>query len=159
VRYFVHAVDGQIYGPYDLNAINQWIAEGRIVPTTVLQPEGSNLRVAASTVQGLVWIQGQNFNTYTPQRINNGNLEHRSAWVCFFASLVLCCLPQGFHIAAGVVGMVLSVIAFRKGHTLAALALILNLVLTVMYVREQSIFDSVPGINRLNFDRRGVPIN
>lgn len=160
MRYFVHALDGQVYGPYEVDALNQWIAEGRIIPTTVLQPENGNLRVAASTVQGLFWSTGQNFNTYTPQRINNGKLEHRAAWICLLASLVLCCLPANFHIATGIAGMVLGVISFRKGQTLGALALILNLLLVVLFVKTGSGIDYqryIPGMDRLNFDRRGVP--
>jgi hypothetical protein len=134
LRYFIHAVDGQTYGPSDMDTINQWIVEGRVVPTTLLQPENSTIRVAASTIDGLVWGANQTFDAYTPQKINTGLPELKGSWVCFAASLILCCLPQGFHLVAGIVGVVLATIAYRKGHQIALLVLILNLVLLLFLV-------------------------
>ena len=145
LRYLVHAVDGQTYGPADLATINQWIVEGRVAPTTLLQPEGSSMRIAASTVDGLVWGQGQTFEAYTPLKINAGVNELRGAWVCIFGSLVLCCLPVGFHLAAGIAGCILSLSAYRKGHRIALLTLIINLVFLFFIAQahfgQQSNFD------------------
>ncbi len=134
VRYYIHAVDGQKYGPVELDTVNQWIAEGRVVPTTLLQPENSAMQVAASTIDGLTWGQGQTFDSYSPQTLSNAHYEFVGAWACLGASFVLCCLPPGAHISLGIGGMVLSVLAYRKGKTLALLALILNLLLAVVAV-------------------------
>lgn len=135
VRYFIHAVDGQVYGPVELDTVNQWIVEGRVVPTTLLQPENSQSRVAASTVPGLTWAQGQSFTSYTPQQLSTAKYELLGAWSCFAASLALCCLPFGVHISLGIGGMVLGVMAYKKGSALGLLALLLNLVLVLLYIR------------------------
>lgn len=134
LRYFIHAPDGQQYGPADIPTINQWIAEGRVVPTTLLQPEGSTMRVAASTLDGLTWAENQTFQAYTPHGVNTGRLELRASWVCLVGSLVLCCLPFGFHIVAGIAGTLFAVIAYRKGNQIALASLVLNLLLLALVV-------------------------
>ncbi len=134
LRYFILAPDGQPYGPADIPTINQWIAEGRILPTTLLQPEGSTMRVAASTIDGLVWGANQTFQAYTPQAVSTGRLELRASWVCLAGSLVLCCLPVGFHVVAGIAGILFAVIAYRKGNQIALASLVLNLLLLALIV-------------------------
>jgi hypothetical protein len=134
LRYFVHAPDGQQYGPADIPTINQWIVEGRVVPTTLLQPEGSTMRAAASTLDGLIWAENQTFQAYTPQGVSTGRLELRASWVCLAGSLVLCCLPIGFHVVAGLAGILFAVIAYRKGNQIALAALVLNLALLALIV-------------------------
>ncbi len=134
VRYFIHAVDGQVYGPVELDAVNTWIAEGRVVPTTLLQPEGSQMRVAASTVPGLNWGDGQTFQAYTPQTLSTARYELAGSWACFIVSMIICCLPFGVHVSLGVGGMILSVMAYRKGRAIALLALVLNLALVGLHI-------------------------
>lgn len=114
--------------------INQWIAEGRVVPTTLLQPETSTMRVAASTIDGLIWAENQTFQAYTPLVVSTGRLELRASWVCLAGSLILCCLPAGFHVVAGIAGVVLAVIAYRKGNQVALASLVLNLLLLALVV-------------------------
>lgn len=138
MRYFVHANDGQIYGPSDVDALNQWIQQGRLVPTTLLQPEGSQSRIAASTVPGLVWVSGQTYQAYTPQKIKNSNTEFASTWICFLTSFFCFCLPAGVHIAFGIGGVVLATIAYRNGRKWALLPLILNLLLTCLLVASRA---------------------
>jgi hypothetical protein len=53
MRYFVVADDGTKYGPADVETLQGWISEGRLLPTTLLEDEGSGARIAASAVQGL----------------------------------------------------------------------------------------------------------
>lgn len=53
MRYFVIGDQGQKYGPNDLDGLNVWIREGRLLPTTVLEDEASGMRSAASAVAGL----------------------------------------------------------------------------------------------------------
>jgi hypothetical protein len=134
VRYYIHAVDGQVYGPVDINGINQWIAEGRVVPTTLLQPENSQMRVAASTVQGLNWGSGQSFQAYTPQVLSTAKYELSGSWACFLSSMVICCLPFGVHISLGIGGLVLAAMAYRKGYSIALLPLLLNLLLIAAFI-------------------------
>jgi hypothetical protein len=134
LRYFILAPDGQQYGPADIPTINQWIAEGRIVPTTLLQPETSTMRVAASTIDGLIWAENQTFKAYTPQAVSTGRLELRASWVCLAGSLILCCMPDGFHVVAGIAGILFAVIAYRKGNQIALASLVLNLLLLALIV-------------------------
>ncbi|MGV3618609.1 MAG: hypothetical protein ACO1SV_25075 [Fimbriimonas sp.] len=53
MRYFVIGDQGQKYGPSDTAGLNQWIGEGRLLPTTILEEETSGMRSAASAVPGL----------------------------------------------------------------------------------------------------------
>lgn len=56
IKYFVIAADGQKYGPADVPALNNWIAEGRLQPTTMLQEENSTLQVEARGVPALKFV-------------------------------------------------------------------------------------------------------
>lgn len=51
--YYVLGDQGMKYGPADLDTLNAWIAEGRIVSHTMLEDEISGGQIAASAVQGL----------------------------------------------------------------------------------------------------------
>ena len=44
MRYFVIGANGELYGPADIATLNQWIAEGRLTPTSMLQEELGVLR-------------------------------------------------------------------------------------------------------------------
>jgi hypothetical protein len=135
VRYYIHAVDGQVYGPVDIDGINEWIAQGRVVPTTLLQPENSQMRVAAATITGLIWGDNQSFQSYTPQVLSTARYELNGGWACFAASIVLCCLPSfGVHISLGIGGLILSTMAYRKGRVWALFPLLLNLFMLVFWV-------------------------
>lgn len=52
MRYSVIAADGSQYGPVDIATLNQWIAEGRVLPTTMLVAENGT-QIQASAVAGL----------------------------------------------------------------------------------------------------------
>jgi hypothetical protein len=135
VRYYIHAVDGQVYGPVDIDGINEWIAQGRVVPTTLLQPENSQVRVAAAIITGLIWGDNQSFQSYTPQVLSTARYELSGAWACFAASIILCCLPSfGVHISLGIGGLILSAMAYRKGRVWALFPLLLNLFLLVFWI-------------------------
>ncbi len=47
-RYWVTGTDGREYGPAPLEMLGQWIAEGRIVPTTTVRKDGGTAADAAS---------------------------------------------------------------------------------------------------------------
>ena len=54
MNYFV--VDqnsGQKYGPADVTTLNQWIVEGRVTPSTMLEDATTGQQMLASTVPGL----------------------------------------------------------------------------------------------------------
>ena len=51
--YFVVGEDGQKYGPADVNTLNLWIKEGRILGQTVLEDQSTGFQSPASAVPGL----------------------------------------------------------------------------------------------------------
>lgn len=53
MRFFVVSPDGQRYGPADLGTLGQWVREGRILPTHLLEEEGTGRRVQADQMPGL----------------------------------------------------------------------------------------------------------
>ena len=53
MNYFLLGPDNQSYGPVDELGLRQWVAEGRVHPTTMLRIAESGMTVAASTVSGL----------------------------------------------------------------------------------------------------------
>ena len=53
MRYFVIGSDGNRYGPADVATLNGWIREGRLTPQSLLEEEGSGMRLAASGIPSL----------------------------------------------------------------------------------------------------------
>lgn len=51
--YFVVLPDGQKFGPADLNLLNQWVAEGRVLPNSMLEDAQTGQRMPATSVPGL----------------------------------------------------------------------------------------------------------
>lgn len=47
--------DGQKFGPADTATLNQWVAEGRLAPNSMLEDASSGARVLASQVPGLLF--------------------------------------------------------------------------------------------------------
>jgi hypothetical protein len=154
MRYFVVLDSGEEYGPYEISEMNQWISEGRIEPTSVLRPETSEVKLAASTLPGLEWQTGQTFDAYSEQKIDTSPLHLRGSWACFIASLVLCCLPTGFHLLAGIAGIWLSWSAFRSfkisGEKAWIAPMVLNFLLLCVWLFSLFLFGSMDLRNLLN---------
>ena len=53
MQYFVIWNDGQKFGPADIQTLNEWIAQGRITPTTELESVVDGSRMQASSLPGL----------------------------------------------------------------------------------------------------------
>ncbi|MEQ1933465.1 MAG: hypothetical protein ABL962_06250 [Fimbriimonadaceae bacterium] len=53
MRYYVIATDGQRYGPADIQTLQTWITQGRILHQTVLEEEQGGNRIAACAVGAL----------------------------------------------------------------------------------------------------------
>jgi hypothetical protein len=68
MRYYVVLPTGQKFGPADATLLNQWILEGRVASTSILEEEGTGRQVSASTVPGLMFggFSGQPPTTYAP---------------------------------------------------------------------------------------------
>ena len=54
LEYFVVSLDGQEYGPANLDLLRQWVAESRITHATLLRPAPGGEPVVASSVPGLI---------------------------------------------------------------------------------------------------------
>jgi hypothetical protein len=59
LTYFVVLPDGQKFGPADLQLLNQWVAEGRVLPNTVLEDSMSGRLMHASSVPGIQLLAQQ----------------------------------------------------------------------------------------------------
>jgi len=124
VRYFVVADNGQMFGPADIPTLNVWIAEGRVIPTTLLQLEGSQSRMAASTVPGLTFGSGQTYASYTPQSLDNGQSELKGAWIAFAMSFFCFCVNHVSTVASGF-AIFLGYLAYRKGNSTAVIVMVI----------------------------------
>ncbi|MDR3691772.1 MAG: hypothetical protein P4L46_20500 [Fimbriimonas sp.] len=51
--YYVLGDQGQKYGPADVDTLNLWVTEGRIVPHSMLEDEVSGGQIVASSIRGL----------------------------------------------------------------------------------------------------------
>lgn len=51
-RYFLSVGDGKSYGPYTLDELRRFSVEGRVTPSSMLCPEGSNSWMSAQSVLG-----------------------------------------------------------------------------------------------------------
>jgi hypothetical protein len=53
MNYNVFGPDEAVYGPVDADTLKRWAAEGRVLPTTMIQEVGSDRKFAASTMPDL----------------------------------------------------------------------------------------------------------
>lgn len=58
MKYSVIGPDGSRYGPVDIQTLNQWVGEGRILPQTLLEGE-DGAQLPASAVNGLTFPSAQ----------------------------------------------------------------------------------------------------
>jgi hypothetical protein len=144
MRYFVIADDGNRYGPVDIQTLNQWIQEGRILPSTLIEEEGSGARIAASSVSGLTFGQAPPTANYsTPNREGpfwrqpgpavayaQGNTEVTIAWVLAVVAGIFCCC-SGLGFAFSAVGIAFAALALKKGNRRAQAPLMVNIFVTV----------------------------
>lgn len=163
MRYYVVTDDGQKFGPADVQTLNQWIAESRLLPTQMLEEEASGARFAARAVPGLNFpvpvtqtqapgpgvgpgagpgaapgspgYQGY----YRPPGGTTGDDGSRDitpAWVLFGVGLVGCCIVPYVSLILAGVGIFFGNRAKSKGHPQGAVAFGLNiglLILAILY--------------------------
>jgi len=138
VRYFVIASDGQRYGPADVQTLNQWAAEGRVLPTSMLEEVQTLQRLPASSVlvfgsappsEPQTYAAPPNYANYP--RANNfddGSKEMQTAWICGVLGLFCC------GIILGAVGLSNALTAKKKGHPSSQGAIVLNSIAIVISV-------------------------
>lgn len=124
MNYFVIGPDGQKYGPADINTLNAWAIEGRVVPHTILENVSTGQQVTAANVPGIVFPQvgygGPQFGG-TYQRPNHVNMGYNpqaltTAWI--LGVIGLCCF--GFSIG----GIIIASQEKARGNPNAQAALI-----------------------------------
>jgi len=143
MRYFVFGNNGEMYGPADIPTLNQWIAEGRLLPTSMIQEELGGARFAASMLRELAFVRpGETSylrNPYVQQQIyDNGAQDVKMAWLMGAISLVCCPLTSPFGIYYAAVGK-------KKGHPGAIGAMIFCIFVTLLNVIGWAIFQAMGG--------------
>ena len=74
-QYFVIMPDGSKFGPADTPTLNQWIVEGRVHTTTILEEVPSGIRCAANQLPTLRFARVEAFlNEPAPDMIDDGKL-------------------------------------------------------------------------------------
>ena len=101
MRHFVHGPDGQKYGPADFATLVQWRNEGRLTPSTNLEPEVGGVPFEARNMPGLFdnasyaqphEQQGTGYADYPYQAqpaINSNNFVV-AAWILGVVSICAC---------------------------------------------------------------------
>ena len=124
MRYFVIGEDGELYGPADITTLNDWIAQGRLAPTTMIQEEFGGARFAASLLAGL---------SFSPNYVrpgtgrDPGDQEFKMAWIMGVAGLLCCSL-------CGPIGLAYAINAKKKGHPNATAPIIFCAIISVISI-------------------------
>jgi hypothetical protein len=175
VRYFVIGEDGQKYGPADIATLQNWVGEGRLLPTQQVEEEGSGIRMAAAAVNGLKfptaptqgpYAPGPAAGQYRPQEGagqmgsnynrpmagnygDNGQGDVTAAWICFGIG-VFC-----FGIILEPMAIYYGNRAISKGNDggnlpkiLAIIFLVLNILGIIAYVALIGVAASSGALNR-----------
>ncbi|MGV3618610.1 MAG: hypothetical protein ACO1SV_25080 [Fimbriimonas sp.] len=159
MRYYVLSDDGQKFGPADVQTLNQWIAENRLLPTQMLEEEASGARFAARSVPGLNfpppadatppggpygaapgagpgqpqagYYRPPGGTTYSAPG-DDGSRDITPAWILFGVGIFsCCCIPWvGFLVPAA--GVYFANRARQKGHPQGTTVFILNLIILVI---------------------------
>jgi hypothetical protein len=134
MNYFVIMPDGSRYGPTDIAGLNAWAKEGRLLPATRLEEEGTGRSLAAHELLGLEFPASQQQWSQPPQGYYRapynssspaGNGEFIAALVLGIVTIISCCpvLP-GF-------GLWMANKAVAAGHPSGNVVRILNIVMLV----------------------------
>lgn len=152
MRYYVLTDDGHKYGPADVQTLNQWIAENRLVPLQMLEEEGTGARYAAQVIPGLNFPAPVNYaqgpgtppppgpaytGYYRPPGGHSGDDGSRDitpAWVLFGVGVLSCCLSPFLAIALGGVGVYYANQGRQKGHPQGGTVFSLNVALLTLAI-------------------------
>jgi len=129
MRYFVIGANGELFGPADIPTLNQWITEGRLMPTSMLQEELGGARFAASMLPQLAFSASYpRGGVPSPYAADNGASEIKNAWI--YGIIGFFC----FGIVLGPVGLAYALKAKQKGHPQAVGAVVLCSIVTVFAI-------------------------
>ena len=133
MNYFVISNDGQKYGPGDLNMLNQWAQEGRLVPTSMVEDAVTGLQMPVTQVPGIMFPPPPSpSGTYQPPyssmgAYDNGSGDITKVWIFSAISLVPCC-----PILFGILAIISASNAQKKGHPQGNTAMIVAIVALVL---------------------------
>lgn len=101
--YKVHGSDQKVYGPVSIDQLRQWMAEGRVHPSTLIQAEGATSWAPVSSLPEFMVPPVVNMPP-PPDRSDNNNMALGGLLCGVLANL--CCCGGTFF---GVLGLVLSI--------------------------------------------------
>lgn len=142
MRYYVLDIQGNRFGPADISLLNEWAAQGRIAPNTVLIDESTGVQLVATQLQGLAlpmhppgfaapmgsqaaYPPGSTPFGSAPGRAIDGSWEATTSMWLSGVSLLLClCIPL-LGIFPAIAGIVYAKGALRKGAATGSTAMVL----------------------------------
>jgi hypothetical protein len=156
LNYFV-ILNGQRFGPANMTLLNQWAAEGRLGPNTLLEEEGSLRQMTASQLTGLYlpepayhqqpgysppggWNQPASPQPFTGYYrgpgtgADNGSSDLTVAWVCSGVSILMCLTCTPIAIPLPIIGLIFASRAASKGNPGATAAKVFSIVMLVLLV-------------------------
>lgn len=94
-EYFVIGPAGEKFGPANLDLLNQWARENRILETTYLEDASTGIRILATTLPGLAILTPaqQMAQAAYPRQEPYQKIENHL--VKAILSTLFCCLPVG----------------------------------------------------------------
>ena len=146
--YVVDLASGQRYGPAELDLLNQWVSEGRIKASTMLEDAVTGSRIPANQVYGLnLPAESSVYPPYQPASHANpstpyprgyeaapglppsaGKQDANNAWI-WFAVGIACC---------GLIGYPMSIVCANRaaaaGNDSAKVAKVLSIIFLVLSV-------------------------
>jgi hypothetical protein len=156
MEYYVIGPDGSKYGPADVDILNIWINEGRIIPSTKIETD-SGTSLMAMDVQGIVFPNTPDYSVHAsaagddlpaqspsnPQQLDETNQGgNEVAIACLLGSITLIigwiCCPIGLGCSIG--GIILSVQGMNRKRYGALAALIFNIIALMLSLLGLSFF-------------------
>lgn len=128
MRYYVVGSKNELFGPADITTLNQWISEGRLVPTSMMQEEGGGARFVASMLPGLTFSAAYPRGGIPTVQADDGSAEMKNAWT--YGIVGIFC----FGVILGPLGLVAAIKAKKKGHPQAVGGIVLCSLVTVLAV-------------------------
>ncbi|MBC8065754.1 MAG: hypothetical protein H7Y17_13060 [Chlorobia bacterium] len=126
MRYYVVGSKNEMFGPADIPTLNQWISEGRLVPTSMMQEESGGARFAASMLPGLIFGAAYPRGSGTAIHSDNGSTDMKNAWT--YGIVGIFC----FGVILGPLGLAAAIKAKKKGHPQAVGGIVLCSFVTVL---------------------------
>lgn len=122
------APDGQKYGPADVQTLNHWAQEGRVLTTSMLEDAMTGARIPATSVSGITFPLAQTSTPnyqYAPGQAfaDNGAADIKKVWTFGALAFIPCC-PVLFGLVFGILAITFASTAQKKGNPQAGTAMI-----------------------------------